>query len=60
MKGISYVYHCDWCNGELEFFSQSKSGLRCKQCWRTEGNDDAPYSVKNKAKTLINLEAIKL
>ena len=52
MNGISVCWRCDWCNGELEIFPQSKSGLRCKKCWRTEGNDDAPYSVKNYAKTM--------
>ena len=43
---------CDWCFGELEPCPSAKSGLRCKQCRRTEGSDDAPYSTKNKAETL--------
>lgn len=50
MNGVSISMSCDWCDGELEFFPQAKSGLRCRKCWRTEGNDDAPYSFKNKAK----------
>ena len=53
---IMSAWRCDWCNGELEIFPNAKSGLRCTRCWRTEGNDDAPYSVKNKAKTLKELE----
>jgi hypothetical protein len=32
-----FAWRCDWCGGEIEFFPQAKSGLRCKQCWRTEG-----------------------
>jgi len=55
MSGISVAWRCDWCNGELETFSQSESGLRCKRCWRTKGNDNAPYSVKNKAKRLAEV-----
>lgn len=50
MNGISICWRCDWCNGELEIFPQAKSGLRCKRCWRTEGNDNAPYSFKSKMK----------
>ncbi len=46
--GISMT--CDWCNGELELFPQSKSGLRCKKCWRTVGNDAGAYSIKSKMK----------
>jgi len=41
---------CDWCNGELEPFPQSKSGLRCKKCWRTEGNPNGRYSLKGRIK----------
>ena len=50
MSEVVCSMRCDWCGGELEFFPLAKSGLRCKQCWRTEGNDNAPYSIKNKAK----------
>ena len=56
MSEIVFAWSCDWCNGKLEPFPQAKSGLRCKCCWRTKGNDDAPYSVKNKAKTLKAVE----
>ena len=48
MSEVVCSMRCDWCGGELEFFPQAKSGLRCKQCWRTEGNDNAPYSIKSK------------
>ena len=50
MAGVSISMTCDWCDGELELFPQSKSGLRCKKCWRTEGNDNGLYSIKNKMK----------
>jgi len=53
MNGATISMTCDWCNGELEFFPQAKSGLRCKKCWKTEGNDNAPYSIKNKAKRAV-------
>ena len=56
MTGLSVGWKCDWCGGELETSPQSESGLRCKSCWRTKGNDDAPFSVKNKAKTLAEIE----
>lgn len=47
---------CDWCNGTLRPFPQAKSGVRCESCWRTEGSDDAPYSIKNKRETLRKLK----
>ena len=50
MSDVICSMRCDWCDGELEFFPQAKSGLRCRSCWRTEGNDDGEFSIKNRAK----------
>ena len=50
MGNAVFAYRCDWCGGELESFPQAESGLRCKQCWRTEGNDDGDFSIKGRQK----------
>ncbi len=56
MSGLSVGWRCDWCGGELETFAQSESGMRCIRCWRTEGNDNVPFSVKNQAKRLAEAD----
>lgn len=40
-----YGWNCDWCGGELEFFQQSESGMRCKMCWITEGKNNGKLSI---------------
>ena len=42
---ITLNLNCDWCGGELEFFSQSESGLRCRLCWKTEGKKNGELNI---------------
>ena len=47
MDGVRMSFNCDWCGGEIEYFPNAKSGLRCIRCWKTEGiNDGLLHIVK--------------
>jgi len=56
MNGISCCWRCDFCGGELEFFPQSKSGLRCRECWRTEGKEKPVFWHRDKNGERIGVE----
>ena len=58
MSEIILGWSCDWCNGVLEPFPNAESKVRCRKCKRTKGNENAPYSTKNKMKTKKEIDVI--
>lgn len=45
MYNAIMAWACDWCGGELEYFPNSESGLRCTRCWRTNGKENGKLNI---------------
>ena len=45
MDGTLLNFRSDWCGGEIEYFPNAESGLRCKRCWRTEGKKNGKLNI---------------